>query len=45
VISGKPHQAALEGLLRRKYSDTDIEQILGGNSRRALAEIWKWSEG
>ena len=29
-----------EGLLRRKYSNEDIQLILGGNFRRALAAIW-----
>lgn len=29
-----------EGLIRRKYSDTNIEAILGGNFRRVLKEIW-----
>jgi membrane dipeptidase len=29
-----------EGLVRRKYSDSDIELILGGNFRRVLREIW-----
>jgi membrane dipeptidase len=29
-----------EGLIRRKYSDQDIEGILGGNFKRVLAEIW-----
>jgi membrane dipeptidase len=29
-----------EGLIRRKYSDANIEGILGGNFRRALKEIW-----
>jgi membrane dipeptidase len=29
-----------EGLIRRKYSDADIEKILGGNCKRALAKIW-----
>jgi membrane dipeptidase len=29
-----------EGLIRRKYSDADIEGILGGNFKRVLAEIW-----
>jgi len=29
-----------EGLVRRKYSASDIELILGGNFRRALSEIW-----
>ncbi len=29
-----------EGLLRRNYSTSDIELILGGNFQRALATIW-----
>lgn len=29
-----------EGLIRRGYSDSDIEGILGGNFRRVLAKIW-----
>jgi membrane dipeptidase len=29
-----------EGLVRRNYSDSDIQLILGGNFQRALAEIW-----
>ncbi len=29
-----------EGLIRRKYSDRNIELILGGNFKRALKEIW-----
>jgi membrane dipeptidase len=29
-----------EGLIRRRYSDAQIGLILGGNFRRALAEIW-----
>jgi membrane dipeptidase len=29
-----------EGLIRRKYSDANIEAILGGNWARALSEIW-----
>lgn len=29
-----------EGLIRRKYSDANIEGILGGNFRRVLSEIW-----
>lgn len=29
-----------EGLIRRKYSDADIQGILGGNFKRVLAEIW-----
>jgi membrane dipeptidase len=30
-----------EGLIRRGYSDSDIELVLGGNFKRALAAIWK----
>jgi membrane dipeptidase len=29
-----------DGLIRRSYSDANIEAILGGNFRRALGEIW-----
>jgi membrane dipeptidase len=29
-----------EGLIRRKYSDADIEGILGGNFERVLSQIW-----
>ena len=29
-----------EGLIRRKYSDQDIEQVLGGNFKRVLSRIW-----
>jgi membrane dipeptidase len=29
-----------EGLVRRKYSDRDIEGILGGNFERVLTQIW-----
>lgn len=29
-----------EGLLGRKYSDANVELILGGNFRRVLKEIW-----
>jgi membrane dipeptidase len=29
-----------EGLVRRKYSDSDIEGILGGNFKRVLSQIW-----
>jgi len=29
-----------EGLIRRKYSDRDIESVLGGNFARVLAQIW-----
>ena len=34
-----------EALIRRKYSDNDIELILGGNFKRALNQIWKPSHG
>jgi membrane dipeptidase len=30
-----------EGLIRRKYSTSDIELILGKNFERALSEIWR----
>jgi membrane dipeptidase len=30
-----------EGLIRRKYSQSDIEMILGKNFERALSEIWR----
>jgi membrane dipeptidase len=29
-----------EGLIRRRYSNKDIEGVLGGNFKRALAQIW-----
>jgi membrane dipeptidase len=29
-----------EGFIRRKYSDKDIEGILGGNFKRVLSQIW-----
>lgn len=29
-----------EGLIRRRYSDADIEGILGGNFRRVLSQVW-----
>lgn len=29
-----------EGLIRRKYSDSEIESVLGGNFKRVLAQIW-----
>jgi membrane dipeptidase len=29
-----------EGLIRRQYSDRDIEGILGGNFKRVLAQLW-----
>lgn len=29
-----------DGLIRRKYSDQNIELILGGNFKRVLAQIW-----
>jgi membrane dipeptidase len=30
-----------EGLIRRKYTDAQIEGILGGNFRRVLSAIWR----
>jgi membrane dipeptidase len=30
-----------EGLIRRKYTDAQIEGILGGNFRRVLSEVWR----
>jgi membrane dipeptidase len=30
-----------EGLIRRKYSDAEIEGVLGGNFIRVLSELWK----
>jgi len=30
-----------EALIRRKYSDRNIELVLGGNFKRVLSEIWK----
>ena len=29
-----------EGLIRRKYSKSDIQLILGGNFHRVLSDIW-----
>jgi membrane dipeptidase len=29
-----------EGLIRRKYSDAEIQGILGGNFKRVLSQIW-----
>jgi len=29
-----------EGLIRRKYTDAEIEGILGGNFKRVLSQIW-----
>lgn len=29
-----------EGLIRRKYSDSDIRGVLGGNFKRVLSQIW-----
>lgn len=29
-----------EGLIRRKYSDKEIEGILGGNFKRVISQIW-----
>jgi membrane dipeptidase len=39
VYTRKIHDLT-EGLLRRKYSRDNIQLILGGNFRRALAAIW-----
>ena len=48
-IDGLNHQQRAfdltEALIRRKYSDNDIEMILGGNFKRALNQIWKPSPG
>ena len=30
-----------EGLIRRKYTDAQIEGILGGNFRRVLSDVWR----
>ncbi len=30
----------VEGLIRRRYSDADIELIIGGNAQRVLSGIW-----
>lgn len=38
-FSKRPFDLA-DGLIRRKYSDADIEGILGNNFRRVLKEIW-----
>jgi membrane dipeptidase len=38
-FSKRPFDIA-EGLIRRNYSDANIEAILGGNFRRVLKEIW-----
>ncbi|MBI2677415.1 MAG: membrane dipeptidase [Candidatus Koribacter versatilis] len=44
-IAGLDHPQRIydltEGLIRRGYSDANIELILGGNFRRALAAIWR----
>jgi len=37
---GKRPLDLAEGLFGRKYSDTNVELILGGNFRRVLKEIW-----
>ena len=29
-----------EGLIRRKYTDTEIEGVLGGNFKRVVSQIW-----
>ena len=38
-IPKRPFDIA-EGLIRRNYSDANIEAIFGGNFRRVLKEIW-----
>lgn len=47
-IDGLNHPKRLfdltEGFVTRKYTDKDIEGILGGNFRRALTEIWPPSQ-
>jgi microsomal dipeptidase-like Zn-dependent dipeptidase len=35
-----PESWFIDGLVRRGYSDTDIELIFGGNFRRVLGQIW-----
>lgn len=44
VVQGLRHPRRIfdlaEGLIRRGYSDSHIELVLGGNFQRALAEIW-----
>ena len=44
TIKGLDHPKRIydltEGLIRRKYSDGDIQLILGGNWSRVLGEIW-----
>ncbi len=37
--SRRPYDLAA-GLLRRGFQDAEVEQVLGGNFRRALGEIW-----
>lgn len=43
-IEGMDHPKRMydltEGLIRRKYTDAQIEGILGGNFRRVLSQIW-----
>src|SRR5262245_4221931 len=34
------HFDLTEGLIRRKYTDHEIELVLGGNFKRVLAQIW-----
>jgi membrane dipeptidase len=44
TIRGLNHEKRVfdltEGLIRRGYTDSQIELILGGNARRVLASIW-----
>lgn len=45
TVAGLDHPKRMfdvaEGLIRRKYSDTNIVAILGGNAQRVLTTIWK----
>ncbi len=34
------HIDLAEGLIRRRYTDAQTEEILGGNFRRVLSQIW-----
>lgn len=40
MIRTKRQYVLTEGLIRRGYSDQDIQLILGGNFKRVLGEIW-----
>ena len=45
TITGLDHPKRMfdftEGLIRRRYSDTDISGIIGGNAVRVLSSIWR----